>query len=195
MELNDCRTDFDRKRNLSTSTMTNSQLVNFYLGQCPDTEGRKIESIWAWDNEQLEDVHNYIQWLFPLVGKSRFNPDAPVLTEVDIQTFNASSDLKNRVLTSFKRLLQFYGLQCAEDNDAISITTADTFPEQRENWLNWGNHNHLRITRILTSLRLLGLDAYAQAFFQCLTQIYKTAPDKIDSRSYAFWQDAVSKVL
>ncbi|XHX80159.1 MAG: opioid growth factor receptor-related protein [Stenomitos frigidus ULC029] len=175
--------------------MTNSQLVNFYLGQCLDTEGRKIESIWAWDDVQLEDVHNYIQWLFPLIDQSRFNPDAPLLTAIDIQTFNASSDLKQRVLMSFKRMLQFYGLQSAEDNDAISITTAETFSEQRENWLNWGNHNHLRITRILTSLRLLGLDAYAQAFFQCLTQLYKTAPNEIDPRSYAYWQDAVSKTL
>lgn len=175
--------------------MTNSQLVNFYLGQCPDTEGRTIESIWLWDDMWLEHEHTYIQWLFPLMEKSRFNPDAPVLTKVDIETFNASSDLKNRLLTSFKHLLQFYGLQCAEDNAAISVTTADTFPERRENWLNWGNHNHLRITRILTSLRLLGLDAYAQAFFQCLTQIYRTAPDAIDSRSYDYWKDAVSKVL
>ena len=175
--------------------MTNSQLVNFYLGQCPDTEGREIESIWLWDDMLLEHEHTYIQWLFPLIEKSRFNPDAPVLTKVDIETFNANDDLKNRLLTSFKRLLQFYGLQCAEGNDAISVTTADTFPEQRENWLNWGNHNHLRITRILTSLRLLGLDAYAQAFFQCLTQSYKTAPAEIDPRSYAFWQDAVTKAL
>ncbi|MBD2075991.1 hypothetical protein H6F86_19385 [Phormidium sp. FACHB-592] len=175
--------------------MTNSQLVNFYLGQSPDTEGRKIESIWAWDDMWLEHEHTYIQWLFPLTEKSRFNPDAPVLTKVDIETFNASDDLKNRLLKSFKHLLRFYGLQYAEDNGAISVTTAETFPARRENWLNWGNHNHLRITRILTSLRLLGLDAYAQAFFQCLTQIYKTTSDAIDSRSYAYWKDAVSKVL
>lgn len=175
--------------------MTNSVLVDFYLGQRPDTEGRKIESLWAWDNVRLEEGHDYIQWLFPLVETSRFNPNAPVLTEADRQIFNASDDLKTRVLVSFKRMLQFYGLQYSEDNTAVSITTADTFSERRDDWLNWGDHNHLRITRILTSLRLLGLDAYAQAFFQCLTQIYKAEPNEIAPRSYAFWKDAVSKAL
>jgi Opioid growth factor receptor (OGFr) conserved region len=175
--------------------MTNSRLVAFYLGQRPDTEGRNIESLWVWDDVRLEERHDYIQWLFPLVEKSHFNPNAPVLTEMDIQLFNASDDLKKRLLTSFNRMLEFYGLQCVEAKGEISITTADTFLARQEDWLNWGDHNHLRITRILTSLRLLGLDAYAQAFFRCLTQIYKAAPGDIDSRSYAFWKDAVSKVL
>lgn len=170
-------------------------LVDFYLRQRPDTGGRSLESLWAWDNVRLEEGHDYIQWLFPLVEKSRFNPDAPVLTGVDIQIFNASENLKTRVLTSFKRMLQFYGLQCSEDDAAISITTAETFSERRDDWLHWGDHNHLRITRILTSLRILGLDAYPQAFFQCLTQTYKAEPDEIDPRSYAFWKDAVSKAL
>ncbi|MBW4472890.1 MAG: hypothetical protein KME45_21310 [Stenomitos rutilans HA7619-LM2] len=175
--------------------MTNSQLVDFYLGQRPDTEGRTLESIWAWDNVRLEEEHDYIQWLFPLVEKSRFNPNAPVLTAVDRQMFNASDTLKTRLLTSFKRMLQFYGLQCPDNMAASSITVADTFSERRDDWLHWGNHNHLRITRMLTSLRLLGLDAYAKAFFQCLTQLYQAEPDTIDPRSYAFWKDAVSKAL
>lgn len=175
--------------------MTHSRLVDFYLGQRSDTEGRNIETIWAWDDRRLEEVHDYIQWLFPLVEKSRFNPTAPVLTAADRQMFNASDELKSRVLASFKRMLQFYGLQCFEDMAAISITTADTFADRRDDWLHWGDHNHLRITRILTSLRLLGLDAYAQAFFHCLTQIDKAEPDAIDPRSYAFWKAAVSKAL
>ena len=183
------------KLSAMSNVLSNSQLVDFYLGQRADTQGRTIESLWAWDDARLEEEHDYIQWLFPLVEKSRFNPDAPVLTAIDIHTFNASDNLKKRVLTSFKRMLQFYGLQCVEDQDVINTTTADAFSERREDWLNWGNHNHLRITRMLTSLRLLGLDAYAQAFFQCLTQIYKAAPDDIDPRSYTFWQDAVSKAL
>ncbi len=175
--------------------MANSLLIDFYLGQRPDLRGRKIEAIWGWDNVRLEVEHDYIQWLFPLVEKSRFNPDAPVLTAVDIQAFQSSEDLKHRLLTSFKCMLQFYGLQLAEDNGIISITTAETFSQRREDWLSWGNHNHLRITRILTSLRLLGLDDYAQAFFQRLTQIYRLAPDEIDPRSYAFWNAAIGKAL
>ncbi|MBD2136681.1 hypothetical protein H6F32_03540 [Anabaena sp. FACHB-1237] len=38
--------------------------------------------------------------------------------------------------------------------------------------MHWGNHNHLRITRILKSLCLLGLKKYTQSLFKCLTEIY-----------------------
>jgi hypothetical protein len=172
--------------------MEDSAIVSFYLGQGSDSEGRKIEQIWAWDDNLLEEVHDYIQWLFPLLARSRFNPNAPVLTRADIQAFRTSDELKSRLLNSFKRMLQFYGLQCLETDGAIAITIADSFPERRQDWLNWGDHNHLRITRILTSLRLLGLDQYAQAFFKCLTQIYRTEPDDIDPRSYTFWKKAVT---
>ena len=172
--------------------MEDSAIVSFYLGQGSDSEGRKIEQICAWDDNLLEEVHDYIQWLFPLLARSRFNPNAPVLTKADIQTFRTSDELKSRLLSSFRRMLQFYGLQCLETDGTIAITIADSFPERRQDWLNWGDHNHLRITRILTSLRLLGLDQYAQAFFKCLTQIYRTEPDDIDPRSYTFWKKAVT---
>lgn len=52
----------------------------FYLGKEADSQGRTIEEIWEWDHEDLEDTHDYIQWLFPLQERSAFNPDAPVLT-------------------------------------------------------------------------------------------------------------------
>ncbi|UBF26617.1 hypothetical protein K9N68_00970 [Kovacikia minuta CCNUW1] len=172
--------------------MARSPIVRFYLGQSSDLEGRRIEQIWDWDNSLLEEVHDYIQWLFPLLERSRFNSRAPVLTQADIETFRTNDELKNRLLISFKRMLQFYGLQCLEADGAISITMADSFPERRQDWLNWGDHNHLRITRILTSLRLLGLEPYAQAFFKCLTQIYQAEPDDIDPRSYTFWKEAVT---
>jgi len=175
--------------------MSNSAIVAFYSGQAADAEGRRIEDIWAWDNQRLEDVHNYIQWLFPLVDRSRFNPHAPTLTEDDIQTFRASQELRTRVLSSFQRILQFYGLQCQVQESAIVVTPAANFSTRKTEWLRWGNHNHLRITRILTSLRVLGLEGYAQALFRCLTELYQTEQGAIDPRSYDFWKKAVSKEM
>jgi hypothetical protein len=54
-------------------TDTYSKLINFYLGNECDHRGRNIIAIWQWNNEQLETVHDYIQWLFPLKEKSAFN--------------------------------------------------------------------------------------------------------------------------
>ena len=64
-----------------------SPLVRFYRGDAPDARGRTLDDILAWDDEQLEAVHDYIQWLFPLDEPSRFNPDAPLLTPADRVAF------------------------------------------------------------------------------------------------------------
>ena len=47
-----------------------AMIVPFYLGEQPDTEGRMINEIWAWDLDKLEYIHNYIQWLFPITEKN-----------------------------------------------------------------------------------------------------------------------------
>jgi hypothetical protein len=48
------------------------------------------------------------------------------------------------------------------------------------------------MTRILTSLRLLGLEEYAQALFTCLDEIYQNYSQEIGDRTYCYWEDAVS---
>jgi hypothetical protein len=88
-------------------------------------------------------------------------------------------------------MLQFYGLQCNKiDTTGIEITKSDNYPERKINWIEEGNHNYLRLTRILTSLRLLGLEDYAQALFKCLNQIYLEEGKNIGSRTYAYWESA-----
>lgn len=64
-----------------------SQLTEFYKGAGRDSEGRSIAMIWAYSHAQWEASHDFIQWLFPLRLPSRFNPDAPRLTEVDVAEF------------------------------------------------------------------------------------------------------------
>jgi len=48
------------------------------------------------------------------------------------------------------------------------VLRAPFFAERAKNWVTPGNHNHLRITRVLKSLRLLGLEPETAGFFECL---------------------------
>lgn len=167
-------------------------ILAFYQGQSPDSEGRMIETIWSWDYRELEYIHNYIQWLFPLKEKSRFNWNAPVLTDEVIQTFRTNEQLKANLKKSLEVMLQFYGLRCNQlDNTNIEITRSGAYQERKLEWIEKGNHNYLRITRILTSLRLLGLENYARAFFNCLNQIYLEEGKTIGSETYTYWKNAV----
>jgi hypothetical protein len=87
-------------------------------------------------------------------------------------------------------MLRFYGLEI-EFGSPPAVRLATDFPERAANWLHPGNHNHLRITRILKSLTLLGLREDAEAFLECLEAIYAEAPGKISAASLRFWRAAI----
>ena len=55
------------------------------------------------------------------------------------------------------------------------------------------DHNHLRITRILRSLRLFGLEAEAAEFHAQLVAVARRGA--VNRRSLGYWQRAVSEPL
>ena len=168
-------------------------LVRFYLGQAPDDRGRMIDEIYGWDNDRLEYVHDYIQWLFPLLSRSNFNPGAPVLDQVQIEAFRSHPRLGQQLLRSFELMLRFYGLDLDTATEEPAVIRAGRWEQRKRNWLSPGNHNYLRITRILTSLRILGAPEPARAFFAALDEIYHSEDGRyIGTRTYSFWKSAVN---
>ncbi|MBO3461569.1 opioid growth factor receptor-related protein [Aetokthonos hydrillicola Thurmond2011] len=170
-----------------------SMIVPFYLEEQPDTENRMIHEIWAWNFDKLEYTHNYIQWLFPIIEKSSFNLNAPTLNNEVIQKFYTDTRLQKNLLQSLTVLLRFYGLQGSVNEDGIYIVTkSEDYPNRMKQWINSSNHNYLRITRILKCLVSLGCNTYAQAFYQCLKQIYSEESQLIGNKTFHFWTGAIS---
>ncbi|MBE9010455.1 hypothetical protein IQ250_09580 [Pseudanabaenaceae cyanobacterium LEGE 13415] len=172
---------------MSQTNRSTNLLIPFYLGEQRDIEGRTIEEIWALDFEELECVHDYIQWLFPLAERSAFNSNAPIVTSETIDTFRSDPRLRQNLVRSLQVMLHFYGLQ--EDNG--KITRSENYPIRKLEWVDLFNHNYLRITRILKCLMTFGLEEYAQAFYECLTQIYREESDCIGSETFRYWTNAV----
>jgi|SRR5579859_1817458 len=174
--------------------MSNSKLLNFYTGVAPDDIGRYLSEILKWSDDELELRHDYIQWLFPLIERSGFNPSAPVLDGQTIQEFQSRPDLQRVMRSSFLRMLGFYGLEIVESRPP-TVRRASFFTERSKNWLTFSNHNHLRITRILKSMRILGLDVEATALFDCLASIYNEESTKdfpgISDETFRFWKERV----
>jgi hypothetical protein len=78
-----------------------------------------------------------------------------------------------------KEILHWPDAQLEEVRDYIQWT----FPlAERSGWITLGNHNHLRITRILKSLLTLGLQEEAVAFYDCLEDIYRAGKRQLKSR-------------
>ncbi len=150
-----------------------SPLLGFYLVERGDGRGRSLAAIQGWDDAALEAVHDYIQWLFPLPEASGFNPAAPRLTPADIAAFQASPELRAALLGSFRRMLSFYGFML--DEAGPRIHAAANFAERAANWLCPGNHNLLRLTRILRCLALLGLAEHAAALLAELERVASAA--------------------
>jgi hypothetical protein len=164
-------------------------LIAFYSGQRPDHRGRFLSDIQSWDFDKLEEVHDFIQWLFPLPEPSPVNPAAPTIDPAAIAEFRRRPDLRANLLMSFKMMLAFYGFILSAKAPP-AILRSPQFRERAANWLSPGNHNHLRITRIIRSLRLLGLEAYAQAFFSALQTVDNETPSRITATSFGFWKRA-----
>ncbi|KAK7907447.1 hypothetical protein WMY93_016059 [Mugilogobius chulae] len=135
--------------------------LDFYLGKRPSSPDNvyinDFHTLWRGKYEDLEDVHSYIQWLFPL-QEPGVNREAPTLTKVEIEEFRRNDMAKKHLLESYKLMLDFYGIElCDETTGAVkrSCNWLDRFTN-----LNRNTHNNLRITRILKCLGTLGFAHY-----------------------------------
>jgi hypothetical protein len=112
---------------------------------------------------QLEEVHDYIQWLFPLSTRSGAQRDAPVLTEEEIQAIRADHRAAVTLEHATERMIRFY--------------------RNTSGWLSGQDYNHLRITPIIRSLKLLAnLDA-ARRFYATILDLHYAAGAPVNAHA------------
>jgi len=163
-------------------------IVEFYRGGV-DVEGRRLAGILGWDDERLELVHDYIQWVFPTRQPSGVNPFAPLVTGETIRAFAQDPPLRARLREALDRMLSFYGLRRSAERIEID---PGRFPHRSRTWLHAGNHNHLRLTRIMESVATLGLPEDARALQRCLLDDVAAGAGagRISPRTLEFWRRA-----
>ena len=152
-----------------------SKIVDFYLGG-QDNKGRSIDEILSWSDAKIEAVHDFIQWVFPLHEKSLHSINTPILSKEDIDILSNSDIAKANMSSCLDRFSDFLGLN---DNDQKKINF----------WANEGNHNLLRITRIIRSLRLFGLEMEAYEFYNKVITIGKD--NSLPIVTMQFWTNAL----
>jgi hypothetical protein len=82
-----------------------SAVTDFLEGKGKDHRSRGIKEILDFDNEHIEGVHDYIQWLFPLPESSAFNTFAPILTFSDIDILKRSTVARRNIVEATSRML------------------------------------------------------------------------------------------
>ncbi len=167
-----------------------SALIDFLRGKGRDAAGRRLADVWAMSDGDLERHHDFIQWMFPLDEPSSAVPDSPVLTAEDFLVIGREAVIRANIRRSLDRMLGFYGFQW--DSERQRLQLGSHFPQQAANWLSTGNHNFLRITRILKCLILMGEHEPARAFLGALEGIAKQGYARIiGTTSLELWRKAV----
>jgi hypothetical protein len=142
----------------------------YLVEQGADGRGRLVTDVLGFSDNQLEEVHDYIQWLFPLQTRSGAQPGAPVLTQAETEAIRADPRATETLMKATERMLRFY---------------RDTGW-----WLTGYDHNHLRITRILHSIRLLVGPEAAQSFHKAILTMHDAAGAPVNARSLHYWAEA-----
>lgn len=145
----------------------------YLAGTGTDGAGRTIDAVLAMDDGPLEYIHDYIQWLFPLATRSMAQPDAPTLTAAEIAAVRADPGAQENLRKATERMLAFY--------------------RQGRQWLVRSDHNQLRITRIIHSLRTLVGQAAARSFHDAVTAMVEAAGSPVDPRNRRYWQRALEE--
>jgi hypothetical protein len=147
-----------------------SAITAFLEGEGMDSRGRTVFDVLAFDDAALERTHDFIQWLFPLTEPSRAVPDAPVLTAAEVEAIRRSVMAQCSLAAATDRMAAFYGAG--------------------HDWLMPNDHNHLRITRIIRSLRLLRDDEAADAFRAFILARVEATRAPVSARSRGYWATA-----
>lgn len=123
--------------------------------------------LFHWTDEDWENTHDFIQWIFPTSTKSAHNPDAPIL------------DGKTAKHLGINHWSDFYSTVDCFEAFLINTKAFHSF-----------NHNFLRISRVIQSLQEVGCNNRARNFYNfCLKmekQFYKG--DSIDFLTH--WEKA-----
>lgn len=167
------------------------RLIAFYSGTGVDHRGRTIEDVLRLAVPAMESTHDYIQWLFPLDEPSSVATNAPVLDELCRRAFTHDPALGATLLRSLDKMLGFYGMKVRSNGDGTRVVRASYFARRAPHWLTPGNHNFLRLTRMMKSLSLLGQQDLARALAGCLEGVIEEFPDAVGPHTPGYWRSAV----
>ena len=163
------------------------KIIDFYRGGIGNQNGNTLSEILTWSKGWLEGDHDYVQWLLPSNETSQINGEAPTLTLEESQIFKEDKELQDKVKQSLVKFLWFLDFKLVRDDEQVIIEPVVEIPD----WLKGFNHNMLRVTRLIKSLRLTGLEKYANAYYTALLPF----KNKVSINTWSYWQKAAIEPL
>ncbi|KAI1381196.1 opioid growth factor receptor conserved region-domain-containing protein [Hypoxylon crocopeplum] len=182
----------------ASSNFTIDQLLNFYdpfIGGT-DHQGRRFDDIISWPADRLESTHDFIQLLFPLPEPSQSAPTSPVLTVEATRYFRGHLGLKDNMKLALVCMMSFYGFQVDWSPCGTVVTIV---PKNVQNpYVRWyvdSSHHHRRITRIIRSLRVLGLLNESTTVWTAFRDAIEERGGDLDNSTVKIWKRAYTDDL
>lgn len=137
--------------------------LNFLNKNDKTASGYTYDQLHNWCDDDWENHHDFIQWLFPLNEPSMHNSNGPVLNAEAFQKIKDDPQLLNAIKSNYDRFLSYAGIH--RTNKGLE------FKNYSKDFWEIPNHNWLRITRVLKSLNLCGLTDCSQEFWKFLQKL------------------------
>lgn len=148
------------------------KLKLFHDANAPVANGHTRDNLLRISDDEFESNHGFIQWAFPTNERSYHNFSAPVLD-----------------LTSAKWLAEQHSfVTFLEDMTAHFLG----FLKRNKHWVKDYDHNHLRISRAINSLRLLHSYELAAWFYERVLEFAGNA-DEIMPKAAQIWSIRASE--
>lgn len=146
-----------------------------------------VDDVLKFDLDQIEECHNFIQWLFPLTEKSAFNPEAPVIHAEDYDILIEMDSVTDKVYEGFGMMMEFFNVDM--ESFKVGTYTLDRFIPNyilgsEQDLLKDKSHHDLRLTRIITSMASFGFTEEAYMLLNFLETFY---PER---DSIPYWRNA-----
>ena len=156
--------------------------------------GFSIDDVLRFTEAEMEDRHNYIQWVFPNPTLSRAQIDAADnilrLTEEQVDRITLEDNVMFRVKQMIVKILGFWGI-CLVSVDAVStdaVFVSD--PEKLCAKLSGKNHNQHRLTRLLIFLYCMHMQPLARKLTYLINEEIKTNKEFVpNAASLRIWND------
>ena len=169
----------------------NSDIIGFLEGK--KRVGRHdllLDEILEQGDSHLELCHDYIQWLFPTPERSAYNMKAPVLDKATgLSIMERGLDVE--IIKSYNRMLSFYNIMATSNGMAFENPPPGMPADALPHWCSPNDHNHLRLTRIIRCLRLIGQAKRADSLYLFLKGVHDRHGDRFATpTTLAWWKKA-----
>lgn len=155
---------YNRSKNIVTNKLiicNTDDYIDFLNNKRPTSNGKMYLEIINYNEDELENDHGFIQWIFPLTEPSNYATDVPIIDIEQLQKhIMEDPTIVDKLIVSYNMMIKHWGL----DGD---LTT------KNEKTLKLNGHDALRLSRMLQSLIFHNKSGLAITTYEKVVQYIK----------------------